>query len=90
MTERGFGLAEGVTSLLGWSLGALLALWLLLLFFEGRARRLPLWVTVSGLLTALLVAAAVLRPTRVTTRGSELFPKVVVLLDRSWRGADLH
>ncbi|HXK17166.1 MAG TPA: vWA domain-containing protein, partial [Polyangiaceae bacterium] len=85
MTERGFGLAEGVTSLLGWSLAGLLGLWLVLLLLEGRARRVPLWVTFSGLVTALLVAAAVLRPTRVTTRGSELFPKVVVLLDRSWR-----
>jgi uncharacterized membrane protein len=85
MTERGFGLAEGVSSALAWSLAGLLALWLLLLLVEGRARRVPLWVTFSGLVTALLVAAAVLRPTRVTTRGSELFPKVVVLLDRSWR-----
>jgi len=85
MTERGFGMAEGVSSLLVWSLAALLALWLGLLLAEGRGRRVPLWVTFSGLATALLVAAAVLRPTRVTSRGSELFPKVVVLLDRSWR-----
>jgi len=85
MTERGLGLADGVGSLLAWSLLGLLAIWLVLLFVEGRSRRVPAWVTVSGLATALLIAAAVLRPTRVTTRGSELFPKVVVLLDRSWR-----
>jgi uncharacterized membrane protein len=85
MTERGFGLAEGVGAALSWSLFGLLLLWLALLVVEARARRVPFWVSLSGLVTALLVAAAVLRPTRVATRGSELFPKVVVLLDRSWR-----
>ena len=85
MTERGFGVAEGVSSLLCWSLGVLLALWFVLLLLEGRSRRVKVWIPISGVLTALLVATAVLRPTRVTTRGTDLFPKVVVLIDRSWR-----
>ena len=85
MIERSFGVAEGVSALLCYALAAVLALWLVLLVVEGRSRRTSLWITLSGLLTAVLVAAAVLRPTRVMTRGTDLFPKVVVLLDRSWR-----
>jgi uncharacterized membrane protein len=85
MTARGFGVAEGVTSLLSWSLAGLLGLWLVLLLIEARGRRVSPWVLISGLFSALLIAAAVLRPTRVTTRGTDLFPKVVVLMDRSWR-----
>lgn len=85
MSQRGLSVAEGVGPWLTWSLAGLLGIWLLLLLLEVRARRAPLAVLLSGLLTALLVAAAVLRPTLVTTRGTDLFPKVVVLLDRSWR-----
>ncbi|MES1187608.1 MAG: hypothetical protein ABUL60_27565, partial [Myxococcales bacterium] len=85
MIERGFGVAEGVSTPLTWSLGVLLAAWLLLLVLEARSRKVSAWLTASGALTALLVAAAILRPTRVTSRGADLFPKVVVLLDRSWR-----
>lgn len=85
MTARGFGVAEGVSAPLLWTLTGLLVVWLLLLVFEARGRRVSLAVLLSALLSALLVAAAVLRPTRVTTRGTDLFPKVVVLVDRSWR-----
>ncbi len=85
MTERGFGVAEGVGPWQTWTLVGLLVIWLGLLVVEARGRRAPWWVPLSGALTALVVAAAVLRPTLVTSRGSELFPKVVVLLDRSWR-----
>jgi uncharacterized membrane protein len=85
MIERGFGVAEGVSTALLWSLSALLFVWVALLVFESRSRRVSLWIVLSGLVTALLLAAAVLRPTRVTTRGTDLYPKVVVLLDRSWR-----
>jgi hypothetical protein len=85
MTGRTFGVAEGVGSLLVSSLVVLLVLWLGLALLETRARRAPWWIPLSGLVTALLIAAAVLRPTLVTTRGTDLFPKVVVLLDRSWR-----
>jgi uncharacterized membrane protein len=85
MIERGFGVAEGVSPALSWSLCVLLVLWLVLLVLEARARKVSAWITASGVLTALLVAAAILRPTRVTSRGTDLFPKVVVLLDRSWR-----
>jgi hypothetical protein len=85
MTERGFGLAEGVSASLGWAVLALLGLWLALLVFEARGRRVSIWVWLTGALAALLVAGAVLRPTRVTTHGTDLFPQVVVLMDRSWR-----
>jgi uncharacterized membrane protein len=85
MIVRGFGVAEGVSAALLWSLSVLLFVWVALLVLESRSRRVSPWIVLSGVLTALLVAAAVLRPTRVTTRGTDLFPKVVVLLDRSWR-----
>jgi uncharacterized membrane protein len=85
MIERGFGVAEGVSAALLWSLSALLLVWIALLVYESRTRRVSPWIVLSGVVTALLLAAAVLRPTRVTTRGTDLFPKVVVLLDRSWR-----
>ena len=85
MTASGFGVAEGVSPFLLWSLAGLLALWLLLLLLEARGRRVPAPVVLSGIVSALLIAAAILRPTRVTTRGTDLFPKVVVLMDRSWR-----
>lgn len=85
MSERGLSVADGVS---GWLLGAsiaVLGVWVLLAFLEARWRRAPLSVPLLGLLAALLVGAAVLRPTLVTTRGADLLPKVVVLLDRSWR-----
>lgn len=85
MTARGFGVAEGVSGPLLWCLALLLTLWLLLLTLEARGRRVSIWVLLSALLSALLVGAAILRPTRVTTRGTDLFPKVVILMDRSWR-----
>jgi len=85
MIERGFGVAEGVSAALLWSLSALLLAWVALLVLESRSRRVSPWIVLSGVVTGLLLAAAVLRPTRVTTRGTDLFPKVVVLLDRSWR-----
>jgi len=85
MIERGFGVAEGVSPALSWTLLGLLALGFVLLLLEARGRKVTSWIAISGLVTAIFVAAAVLRPTRVNTRGTDLFPKVVVLLDRSWR-----
>lgn len=85
MMQRSLSVADGVSGALVWALCLLLAGWLLLSLWEGRARRAPWWVPVSGLVSALLIAGAVLRPTFVTTRGADLFPKVVVLMDRSWR-----
>ncbi|HYJ11090.1 MAG TPA: glutamine amidotransferase [Polyangiaceae bacterium] len=85
MSQRGLSIADGVSAVLLWSLGLVLLTWVLLSLVEARSRRAPWPVTLSALVTALLVAAAVLRPTLVTTRGNDLFPKVVVLMDRSWR-----
>ena len=48
---------------------------------EGRAW----WVLLSGALSVLLLAAAVLRPARVNTRGVSVGAKVVVLVDESRR-----
>ncbi|HEY6077978.1 MAG TPA: glutamine amidotransferase [Polyangiaceae bacterium] len=85
MSERGLSVADGVSGALLVTLAALLLCWLVLAIWEGRTRRAPSWVPLSGVLSALLLAGAVLRPTLVTTRGTDLFPKVVVLMDRSWR-----
>lgn len=85
MSGPTLGVAEGVSPLLMGALAVLLGVWLVLLLIETRSRRAPWWIPASGVLTALLVAAAILRPTLVTTRGTDLFPKVVVLLDSSWR-----
>ena len=85
MIERGYGVAEGVSPALLWTLATLLLLWFVLLLVETRWRGVTPGLALSGLAAALLVGAAVVRPTRVTTRGTDLFPKIVVLLDRSWR-----
>jgi uncharacterized membrane protein len=85
MSERGLSVADGVSGALLGTLAGLLVLWLALAIWETRTRRAPPWVLASAALSALLLAAAVLRPTFVTTRGTDLFPKVVVLMDRSWR-----
>lgn len=85
MSGRSLGVAEGVSPWLLGTLAVLLLAWLVLALLETRARRAPLWIALSGLVTALLLGAAIVRPTLVTTRGTDLFPKVVVLVDRSWR-----
>jgi len=54
--------------------------------FELRKREgAAVWVLLSGVLALLLVAAAVLRPARVNTRGVSVGAKVVVLVDESRR-----
>jgi uncharacterized membrane protein len=63
-----------------------LGLALLLLALELRQReRYGGWIVVSGALALLMLGAAILRPVRVTTRGSLLGPRVVVLVDQSRR-----
>jgi uncharacterized membrane protein len=85
MMQQSLGIAEGVSPALAWGALALLLVWCGLTLFEVRSRRASPLIALSALLSALLVAAAVLRPTRVSMRATELFPKVVVLSDRSWR-----
>jgi uncharacterized membrane protein len=63
-----------------------LLVWMGLLFFELRRReRFGPLIAVTGILAALLVAAAVLRPVRVASRGSLVGPRVIVLVDQSRR-----
>jgi len=86
MTLAALALAEGVPQL---TLFAVLGLGLLSLGFLGFELRkregAAVWVLLSGLLSLLLVAAAVLRPARVNTRGVSVGAKVVVLVDESRR-----
>ncbi|HEU4406574.1 MAG TPA: glutamine amidotransferase [Polyangiaceae bacterium] len=58
---------------------------LVLLVLEARRRRAKGWpaVVATGLASALLALAALLRPVVVRSRGSSVGPKVVVLVDRS-------
>lgn len=86
MNVASLALAEGVSP------GALIAVVVLalgslaFLAFELRKREgVATWVLLSGVLASVLVAAAVLRPARVSTRGVSVGPKVVVLVDQSRR-----
>src|SRR5688500_16815792 len=64
----------------------LLLVWIGLLFVELRRReRFGPMIAVTGILAVLLVAAAVLRPVRVSSRGSLVGQRVVVLVDQSRR-----
>lgn len=84
--SQGWGIAEGLSNLGAAITCGMLAIWLGYLVFELRRRERPAGVIVfSGVLSALLLGAALLRPVRVTTRGTELGPRVVVLVDRSRR-----
>jgi uncharacterized membrane protein len=58
---------------------------LVLLVLEARRRRARGWpaVVATGLLSAALALAALLRPVVIKSRGSSVGPKVVVLVDRS-------
>ena len=86
MTLASLALAEGVPQL---TLFAVLAFALVSLGFWGSScasvKARPVWVLLSGILSLLLVAAAVLRPARVNTRGVSVGAKVVVLVDESRR-----
>lgn len=86
MTLASLALAEGVPqgtllAVLAFALLSLLGLGFELRKREGAAR----WVLFSGVLALLLVAGAILRPARVTTRGVRVGAKVVVLVDESRR-----
>lgn len=86
MTLAALSLAEGVPRLTLFAVLALALLSLVFLGFELRKREgAVIWVLLSGVLALLLVAAAVLRPARVNTRGVSVGAKVVVLVDQSRR-----
>ncbi len=78
--------AEELGGVLGWAAALLLLLSAVVLAFELRRHlRHRALVALTALLAWLTLAGVVLRPSRVTTRGSVLGPQVVVLVDRSRR-----
>ncbi|HEY0463975.1 MAG TPA: glutamine amidotransferase [Polyangiaceae bacterium] len=86
MTLAALALAEGVPPLTLFAILGLALASLAFLGFELRKREgAAIWVLLSGILSLLLVAAAVLRPARVNTRGVRVGAKVVVLVDESRR-----
>jgi len=86
MTLAALALAEGVPQLTLFAILGLSLASLAFLGFELRKREgAALWVLLSGVFALLLMAAAVLRPARVNTRGVSVGAKVVVLVDESRR-----
>jgi len=86
MTLAALALAEGVPQLTLFAVLGLALASLGFLGFELRKREgAAVWVLLSGVVALLLVAAAVLRPARVNTRGVSVGAKVVVLVDESRR-----
>ncbi|HTA91641.1 MAG TPA: hypothetical protein VK745_18790, partial [Polyangiaceae bacterium] len=86
MTLASLALAEGVPKGTAIALVVFAVLSLLLLGIELRQREAATrWVLLSGVLSLLLVAGAILRPARVATRGVRVGAKVVVLVDESRR-----
>jgi len=86
MTLAALALAEGVPQLTLFAVLGLALCSLAFLAFELRKREgAAVWVLLSGVLSLLLVGAAVLRPARVNTRGVSVGAKIVVLVDQSRR-----
>ncbi len=86
MTVAALALAEGVPQVtLFLVLGLGLASLAFLAFELRRREGSALWVSISGLISVLLFAAAVLRPAHVNTRGVSVGARVVVLVDESRR-----
>jgi uncharacterized membrane protein len=86
MTLAALSLAEGVPQLTAFVVLGLGLASLAFLLFELRKREgAASWVLLSGALSLLFVAGAVLRPARVNTRGVSVGAKVVVLVDESRR-----
>ena len=86
MILASLALAEGVPQLTSYAVASLAAVSLAFLAFELRKREgRAVWVLLSGVLASMLVAAAVLRPARVSSRGVTVGAKVLVLVDESRR-----
>jgi len=86
MSTRSWALSDDLSSPSSVVVLLLAALSVVLLVLElGRRERLGLLIAGTGLLATLLLSAAVLRPVRVTERGSLVGPRVVVLVDQSRR-----
>jgi uncharacterized membrane protein len=86
MHVRSWALTEDLSMATLVAVGVVAVLALVLLAVELREReRLGALIFGSGALGTLLCALAVMRPVRVSTRGSMVGPRVVVLVDQSRR-----
>ncbi len=86
MSQRSWALSEDLPSSVTVVAAALALASILLLVSEARrAERFHLGLVVSGIAAAALLLCAVLRPVRVDVTGTEVGPKVVVLVDASRR-----
>jgi uncharacterized membrane protein len=86
MTARSWALSDDLSTAAAVVVLCALALSFALLVFElGARQRGGLAILLTGVLAMLALAAAVLRPVRVDTRGSLVGPRVVVLVDQSRR-----
>lgn len=86
MSTRSWAFSNDLSTSAVVAVGVLVALSIALLLVELRRReRLGGVIAASGILGTLLLAIAVLRPVRVTTKGSVVGPRVVVLVDQSRR-----
>jgi uncharacterized membrane protein len=86
MLEHSYAFAEGWSRAAIAGITVLVSAWVVFLFVELRRREgARLATALTGVLAALFVLFAVLRPERVTTRGNRLGPRVLVLLDQSRR-----
>jgi len=81
-----WSIAEGVSPLWAGVAAAVVLAWLGFLLIEVVRSRQPRLVLIgTGVIAALVVLGAVLRPARVTSRGSRVGPRVVVLVDQGRR-----
>lgn len=81
-----WSIAEGLSALAATAAALVVAAWFAWTLVEVRRSEQGRAVVVaSALLASLLVLAALLRPTRVSSRGSRIGPRVVVLLDQARR-----
>jgi uncharacterized membrane protein len=86
MSTRSWAFSEDLGMPLVLVVALVLLVWMGLLIHELRRReRFSRWIVLTGIVAMLLTAAAVLRPVRVSTRGSVVGPRVVVLFDQSRR-----
>jgi uncharacterized membrane protein len=86
MNAHSWALSDDLGSTSVAVVGLMVALSVVLLLLElSRRERLGFAIAASGALATLLLGAAVLRPVRVTERGSLVGPRVVVLVDASRR-----
>ncbi len=86
MSTRSWAFSNDLSTSAVVAVGVLALLSVALLLIELRRReRLGGAIVTSGIVGTLLISLAVLRPVRVTTKGSMVGPRVVVLVDQSRR-----